>query len=85
MMGMGIMAGICISPYPSPYPTEKVGDSPYPVNAGIPHQNGDGLRQYSRGRVYLLSLILAQCFPIWSWSLQLKKDLMKRNNGILWD
>jgi len=24
------MAGICTSPYPSPYPTEKVRDSPYP-------------------------------------------------------
>jgi len=36
------MAGICTSPYP----IEKVGDSqypyPYPVNAGIPRQNGDG-------------------------------------------
>jgi len=33
------MAGICTSPYP----IEKVGDSPYPylVNAGIPRQNGD--------------------------------------------
>jgi len=40
MAGTGIMAGICISPYP----TEKVGDSPYPypVNAGIPRQNGNG-------------------------------------------
>jgi len=40
------MAGICTSAYPSPYPIEKVGDSPYPypypVNAGIPRQNGDG-------------------------------------------
>jgi len=39
MAGTGIM-GICTSPYLSPYPTEKVGDSlypyPYPVNAGIP-------------------------------------------------
>jgi len=56
------MAGICTSPYPSPYPTEKVGDSPYPypypVNAEIPRQNGDGFRQYPQGRVYLQSLIL---------------------------
>jgi len=55
------MAGICTSPYPSPYPTEKVGDSPYPypypVNAGIPRQNGDGFGQYPRGRVYLPSLV----------------------------
>ena len=39
------MAGICTSPYPSPYPIEKVGDPYpylYPVNAEIPHQNGDG-------------------------------------------
>jgi len=42
-MGTGIMAGMCISPYP----IKKVGDSPYlypypdPVNAGIPHQNRD--------------------------------------------
>jgi len=48
------MAGICTSPYP----TEKVGDSPYPypVNAGIPRQNGDGFGQYLRGQVYLPSL-----------------------------
>jgi len=55
------MAGICTSPYPSPYPIEKVGDSPYPylypVNAGIPRQNGDGFGQYPRGRVYLPSLV----------------------------
>ena len=42
MVGTGIMAGICTSSYP----TEKVGDSPYPysylVNAGIPRQNGTG-------------------------------------------
>jgi len=62
MTGTGIMAGICTSPYPSPYPTEKVGDSPYPypypVNAGIPRQNGDGFGQYPRGRVYLPSLVV---------------------------
>ena len=62
MAGTGIMAGICTSPYPSPYPTEKVGDSPYPypypVNAGIPRQNGDGFEQYPRGRVYLPSLLM---------------------------
>jgi len=62
MAGTGIMAGICTSPYPSPYPTEKVGDSPYPypypVNAGIPRQNGDGFGQYPRGRVYLPSLFM---------------------------
>jgi len=56
MTGTGIMAGICTSPYP----TEKVGDSPYPypypVNAGIPRQNGDGFGQYPRKRVYLPSL-----------------------------
>ena len=54
----GIMAGICTSPYP----IEKVGDSPYPypcqVNAGIPRQNGDRFRQYPRGRVYLPSLVM---------------------------
>jgi len=39
MAGTGIMAGIYSSP--SPYPIEKIGDSPYsypypyPVNAGI--------------------------------------------------
>jgi len=56
------MAGICTSPYPSPYPIEKVGDSPYPysypVNAGIPCQNGDEFGQYPRRRVYLPSLII---------------------------
>jgi len=53
---MGIMAGIC----KSPYPIKKVGDSPYPylypVNAGIPHQNGNGFGQYPHGQVYLPSL-----------------------------
>ena len=65
MAGTGIMAGICTSPYPSPYPIEKVGDSPYPypypVNAGIPRQNGDGVGQYPRGRVYLPSLHAEHC------------------------
>jgi len=44
------MAGICTSPYPSPYPIEKVRDSPYPypypVNARIFRQNGNGFRKY---------------------------------------
>jgi len=47
------MAGICTSPYPSPYPIEKIGGSPssypYPVNAGISRQNGDGFGQYTQG------------------------------------
>jgi len=53
------MAGICTSPYSYPYPIKKIGDSPYPypVNAGILRQNGDGFRQYPRGRVYLPSLL----------------------------
>ena len=40
MAGTSIMAGICTSPYP----TEKVGDSPYPypVNAEIPVKTGTG-------------------------------------------
>jgi len=64
MAGMGIMVGICTSPYPYPYPIEKVGDFPYPylypypINAGIPRQNGDGFGQYPQGRVYLPSLVL---------------------------
>jgi len=61
MAGTNIMAGICTSSYPSPYLTEKVGDSPYPyscsVNAGILRQNGDGFGQYARARVYLSSLV----------------------------
>jgi len=56
MAGTCIMAGICTSPYP----TEKVGDFPYsypyPVNAGILRQNGNGFGQYPRGQVYLPSL-----------------------------
>jgi len=53
------MAGICTSPYPSPYPIEKAKDSPYPylVNAGILHQNEDMLGQYPWMRVYLPSLV----------------------------
>jgi len=48
MARTGIMAGIYSSLSPSPYPIEKIGDSPYPypVNAGIPRQNGDGFGQY---------------------------------------
>jgi len=46
MAGTGIMAGICTSPYSSPYLIEKFGNFPYPypypVNAGITRQNGDG-------------------------------------------
>jgi len=49
------MTGICTSLYPSPYPIEKDGDSPYPVNAGILHQNGDEFGQYPQ-EVYLPSL-----------------------------
>jgi len=51
MAGTSIMAGIYSSPSlsPSPYPIEKIGDSsypyPYPVNAGIPRQNGDEFGQ----------------------------------------
>jgi len=66
MTGTDIMAGIYSSPSPypiekigdSPYPIEKIGDSPYPypVNAGIPRQNGDGFGQYPRERVCLPSL-----------------------------
>jgi len=60
MAGTGIMAGICTSPYPSPYPIEKIGDFsypyPYPVNARIPCQNGDEFGQYPRRQVYLPSL-----------------------------
>jgi len=62
MARMGIMAGICTSPYPSSYPIEKVRDSlypyPNPVNAGIPRQNEDKFRQYLLGLVYLPSLVL---------------------------
>jgi len=42
------MAGICTSPYP----IEKIGDSPYPypypVNSEILRQDGDGFGQYPR-------------------------------------
>jgi len=67
MAGTGIMVGICTSPYPSPYPIEKVGDSPYPypypVNARIPRQNGNGFGQYPLGRVYLSSLFKTNIPP----------------------
>jgi len=60
MAETGIMAGICTSQYPSPSPIEKIEDSPYPypVNAGILHQNEDEFRQYPRRRVYLPSRII---------------------------
>ena len=61
MAGTGIIAGICTSPYLSPYPIEKIGDSPYPysypVNAGISRQNEDGFEQYPRRRLYSPSLL----------------------------
>jgi len=60
MAGTGIMTGIYSSS--SPYPIEKIGDFPYsypyPVNAGIPRQNGDGFEQYPRERICLPSLVL---------------------------
>jgi len=66
MTGTDSMAGICTSPYPSPYPTKKVGDSPYPypypVNAGISRQNGDGFGQYPREQIYLPSLPASPLF-----------------------
>jgi len=48
------MAGICTSPYPSPYPIEKVGDSlypyPYPVNAGFSVKTVTGSGNTHEGR-----------------------------------
>jgi len=60
MAETGIMAEI----YSSPFPIEKIGDSPYPVNAGIPRQNGDRFGQYPRGQVYLPSLYICHLFYI---------------------
>ena len=37
MAGTGIMAGIYSSPSASPYPIEKVGDSPYPYPYPYPY------------------------------------------------
>ena len=42
MAGTGIMADICTSPYPSPYPTEKVGDFPYPYPYPVKTGTGSG-------------------------------------------
>jgi len=59
MAGTSIMAGICTSPYP----IEKVGNSPYPysypVNAGIFRQNDDEFEQYPRKWIYLPSMYTA--------------------------
>jgi len=44
------MAGIYTSPY----------SYPYPVNVGIPRQNGDRFGQYPWGRVYSLFLPVYQ-------------------------
>ena len=72
------MVGICSSPYPSPFPTEKIGDSPYPypypVNAGIPRQNGNGFGQYSRERIYLSSPIKTNSYIQLLKSFYLKKS-----------
>jgi len=48
MAEMGIMAGIYTSSYPSPYPIEKFGDSPYPIP--IPSQCGDSPSKQRRVR-----------------------------------
>jgi len=58
MAGTSIIAGICTSTYPSLYSIEKVRDSPYPypVNAGISCQNGDGFAQYPWGQVRTISM-----------------------------
>jgi len=54
------MAGICTSPYP----IEKVRDSPYPysytypVNAGILRKKRGRIRTIPTGRVYLLSVVI---------------------------
>jgi len=70
------MAGICTSPYPSPYPIEKVGNSPYPypLNAGIPRQNGDEFGQYPRDGFicYLYSQVISQLFVFYDHSVAFK-------------
>jgi len=72
MARTGIMAEICTSSYPSPYPIEKVGDYPYPYpypfNAGIPRQNGNEFRQYPRERIYLPSLRVTMVTRDWTQS-----------------
>jgi len=47
--------GICTFPYSSPYPIEKVRDSPYPypINVGIFRQNGNEFGQYPWRQIYL--------------------------------
>jgi len=53
------MGRICTSSSSFSYPIEKVGYLYlYSVNAEIFRQNGNGLRQYPQGRVYLSSLML---------------------------
>ena len=51
------MTGICTSPYP----IEKVINSPYsypyPVSTGIPRQSTDVFGQYLRGQIYLPCLV----------------------------
>ena len=57
MAGTGIMAEICISTYSSPYPIEKVENSPHPINMEISRQNGNEFGQYPHSQIYLTSLI----------------------------
>jgi len=54
------MGQICISPYLSSYPIEKVGyfSYPYSVNERIFRQDVNGFGQYPRGWMYLSHLIL---------------------------
>ena len=47
MAETGIMTGICTSPYSSPYPIEKVGESP---DIPIPSQCENSLSKWGRTR-----------------------------------
>ena len=53
MAGTSIMVGICTSSSPSPYPIEKIGDSPYPYPYPVNAMIRNGFGQYSRSQVYL--------------------------------
>jgi len=60
MAGDGYYGGNMYISITIPIPNWKSRDSPYPypVNAGIPRQNGDGFGQYPSGWIYLLFLPL---------------------------
>jgi len=64
MVGTGIMAGICTSLSLSPYPIEKIGDSPYPLM--WPQQAQPQMHQQAKAHIKAQSL--EAWWEIFTWA-----------------